>query len=993
MNLGAAILGNLVLSGANWLWFAALVTGLALALLFWSYRRGPGGAARWWCFVLKAVGLAALALCLLEPLWSGERARPGANLFAIVADNSQGLQIKDRGAARSRGEELRALLDPQQAAWLGELERNFEVRRYLVDGRLQTTRDFAELAFDGRASAIGGALRALGDRYRGRPLAGVLLLTDGNATDLREAPNLAGYPPVYPVVIGGPDAPRDISLQEPRVTQSDFEDAPVSIQAEVATADFADASVVAQLFDGAGKKVAEQTLRARKAQDTLPFRFQLRPEKNGLSFYRLRVRAAEELPASAPEKSSEATLANNSRVLVVNRGHGPYRILYVSGRPNWEFKFLNRALQADDQLELSALIRVAKREPKFTFLGRAGETSNPLFRGFGNQSPEEVERYDQPVLIRFNTRDELELRGGFPRAPEELYAYHAVIVDDLEAQFFTPDQAALLQRFVSERGGGVLMLGGMECFRQGNYLHTPIGDMLPVYLDRAEEAAPPPVSVRLNLTHEGWLQPWARLRDNESEEKARLQQMAPFLVLNRVGEAKPGASVIATVADEAGKSYPALVVQRFGRGRTAALTIGDLWHWGLHDEDAHRDMDKAWRQFMRWLVTDVPNRVELAVETQAVEASGAVNLQVRARDAKFLPLDDARVTVEIRPVLAESGVEATNVLRLQAEPSATEPGLYEVAYVPHATGGYRASAYVTNSTAAEVGRAEAGWSTDLAAEEFRSLTPESGVARGDRAPNRRRGHPGPCARGVRPPIAQAPGARDGVVDLSAVAYAGDLRFRPALPAGRMGTPALERNGVSHLTGMNSNPRHRIEKSTLCWDWVFLACLLWLFGAVLVPAEGMGSARPKVLIVVGAAGAAEYGSNFVRQAELWQAACAKAKCDQTTLGLEVVRTNDFDQFKATLESEAKEGPAPLWLVLIGHGTHDGKDAPLQSSRPGRLRHRSGGLAEAVRAARGGHKYRFEQRSFSEPALGPESRDHHRHPQRPRTKLHSLRFAPG
>src|SRR5207253_5456477 len=200
----------------------------------------------------------------------------------------------------------------------------------------------------------------------------------------------------------------------------------------------------------------------------------------------------------------------------------------------------------------------------------------------GNQSPEEVERYDQPVLVRLNARDEFELRAGFPRTPEDLYVYHAVILDDLEAEFFTPDQAALLQKFVSERGGGFLMLGGMECFQQGKYQRTPIGDMLPVYLDRAEERKNPG-PVRLNLTREGWLQPWARLRDNEAAEKTRLQGMAPFQVLNPLKEVKPGASVIATVSSEGGKVFPALVVQRFGRGRTGALTVGDFWRWGLHD--------------------------------------------------------------------------------------------------------------------------------------------------------------------------------------------------------------------------------------------------------------------------------------------------------------------------------------------------------------------------------------------------------------------------
>jgi len=714
---------TLVLSHPHWLWFVCLTLLLSVGLLIWSYRNTPVGWIRWTCLLLKTLGLLALLICLLEPLWSTQKARPGANLFAIVADNSQGLQIKDRGATRNRGEVLRDILDPQKGSWQGKLEENFELRRYLFDARLQGTKDFSELAFDGRSSAIGTALRTLSERYRGRPLAGVLLLTDGNATDIRSSPDLAGLPPIYPVVLGNSEPIKDIAVEDVRVSQTDFEDAPVSIQTEVKAVGYNGDDIVAQVLDINGKKVAEQSAEARKNQDSLSFRFQIRPEIAGLTFYRLQVRAKSEVNSADASKSEEATLANNTRVLVVDRGHGPYRILYVSGRPNWEFKFLNRALAEDPQIQLVGLIRVAKREPKFNFIGRPGETSNPLFRGFGNQAPEEVERYDQPVLVRLNTKDEVELRAGFPRTAEDLYGYYAIIVDDLEAEFFAPDQAALLQRFVSERGGGFLMLGGMECFQQGKYQRTPIGDMLPVYLDHVEESKPPG-PLHLNLTREGWLQPWARLRDNEGDEKSRIQSMAPFQVLNRVREVKPGASVIATVADEGGKSWPALVVQRFGRGRTAALTLGDVWHWGLHDADAHRDMDKAWRQLIRWLVTDAPSRVELTVEPRSDDGNGAVTLAVRARDPKFQALDNASVTVEIQPVMGDSSAGAnTNSLRLQAEPSVNEPGLYQAVYVPRSTGGYKATAYVTNSVGAEAGRDDSGWSTDLAAEEFRSLSP------------------------------------------------------------------------------------------------------------------------------------------------------------------------------------------------------------------------------------------------------------------------------
>src|SRR5690348_5385199 len=187
---------SLFLADRQWLWPATGALGLGLLVLLWSYRTAPAGVLRWLCPALKAFGLAALAFCLLDPLWVSQRARPGANLFAVVADNSQGLQIKDRGAAHTRGEVLRELLNPQTANWLKALQDNFEVRNYYFDARLQTTKDFGELVFDGRSSAIGYSLRTLADRYRGQPLAGILLLTDGNATDLPGPPDLSGLPPI-----------------------------------------------------------------------------------------------------------------------------------------------------------------------------------------------------------------------------------------------------------------------------------------------------------------------------------------------------------------------------------------------------------------------------------------------------------------------------------------------------------------------------------------------------------------------------------------------------------------------------------------------------------------------------------------------------------------------------------------------------------------------------------------------------------------------------
>jgi uncharacterized membrane protein len=727
--------------------FVPIAVGVVLlaGAVIWSWRRSP---AQGWvagaCVLLKIAGILALALCLLDPLWVGERARPGANVFGIIADNSQSLKMKDAPEPRSRGEVLREQLTGGAKGWLPTLEENFQVRRYTFDSRLQNTRDFAELNFEGRASALGGSLRTAIEYWRGQPVAGVLLFTDGNATDIgADLPALDGCPPIYPVVLGNDSTIQDIAMNKVGVSQTSFEDAPVTVQAEINVSGFDGASIMTRLIEVASSTintnggvtnytgrivsttnvVAQSSQRAGAGESTLNYRFQIHPATAGLHFYQVEARAADEVDQPGGQ-SREATLANNRQMIVVDRGQEPFRILYVAGRPNWEYKFLNRAILEDSQVQMVGLIRVAKREPKFEFLGREGETSNPLFRGFGTND-EETARYDQPVLIRLNAKDALELRGGFPKTAEELYRYQAVIIGDTEAEFFTRDQMALLQRFVSERGGGFLMLGSAESFREGDYAGTPIASLLPVYLDRQVNASLPG-EFKLTLTREGWLQPWTRLRPVESEEQSRLDAVPNFEVVNPLHEIKPGASVLATVSDATGKTYPALAVQRFGLGRSAALTIGDMWKWGLQDEEKQKDLAKAWRQMVRWLVSDVPPRISVTAEPAPGGDPSEFRLTVKARDEEFKPLDNASVKMIVRPIAQNDAAqkpEAQNFVELTADASAGEPGSYTATYMARETGAYSVEATVTESGGKIAGHAATGWTSDPAAEEFHSLKP------------------------------------------------------------------------------------------------------------------------------------------------------------------------------------------------------------------------------------------------------------------------------
>ena len=709
------LFGNIIFSRTDWLWPAVIVVLALGAFLVWTYRSSWGGWPRLrWAVAGKLFALALIAICLAEPLWSSQRVRPGANLFLLLADNSLSLTLKDPQKSASRGEQLKTAITHDKATWQVRLQQDFDVRRYQFDAQAKYVADFGGLDFTGDRTELDSVLRTLKARLQDRPVAGIFLFTDGIVTDDLQTSNLSGLPPIYPIPIGDSAGQKDLSIVNITSSTTSFEDAPVTLQVELNGTGLPTGPVTVRVEDPSGSVVKQETQTLTNDGRGLVVRFQLRPTKTGVTFYRVTA-ALGTGDAAFEQPAEETTLVNNSRLITVDRGTGPYRLLYVSGRPNWELKFLRRSLAEDDQLRLTSIVRIARKEAKFDFRGREGESSNPLFRGFDGVS-EETERYDQPVLVRLNPQTPDEFRDGFPKTAEELYQFHAIILDDIEAAFFTAEQLSLLERFVSERGGGCLMLGGLESFQQGGYDKTAVGRLLPVYLN-APSVLPPAQGYRLSLTRDGWLQPWVRLRTTEADEVQRLRQLPGFRVLNTARGLKPGASVLAEVIDPQGRKYPALVEQRYGQGRAAALMIGDRWRSQLEVSDAQRaqdDLGKAWRQMLRWLIVDVPDRVELKSTSDNSSGAPLIRLEARIRDAEFHPQDNAEVQLTVQ---SPEGPP----LVLAAEPSLREPGLYEGVVGSRPAGAWTARIDVRDPDGNPVGQTETGWAADQLARELRQV--------------------------------------------------------------------------------------------------------------------------------------------------------------------------------------------------------------------------------------------------------------------------------
>lgn len=125
----------------------------------------------------------------------------------------------------------------------------------------------------------------------------------------------------------------------------------------------------------------------------------------------------------------------------------------------------------------------------------------------------------------------------------------------------------------------------------------------------------------------------------------------------------------------------------------------------------------------------------------------------------------------------------------------------------------------------------------------------------------------------------------------------------------------------------------------------IVCLAWLVASPLLaaPSDDPQTPTQHVIIVVGAAGEAEFGAAFQQAARRWQAVVQKAGASSDRLGpaAEPSGDNDADSAEPTDRQRLQERlqlqhgivtDQPLWVVLIGHGTFAGDVAKFNLQGP-------------------------------------------------------------
>jgi hypothetical protein len=90
-------------------------------------------------------------------------------------------------------------------------------------------------------------------------------------------------------------------------------------------------------------------------------------------------------------------------------------------------------------------------------------------------------------------------------------------------------------------------------------------------------------------------------------------------------------------------------------------------------------------------------------------------------------------------------------------------------------------------------------------------------------------------------------------------------------------------------------------------------------------------QPTVIVLTGAPGSEEYGRLFAKWTEQWKEAATKGGANFHHID----KPKDGTTKKAAqklITAQASEARSPLWIVLIGHGTFDGKKAKFNLHGP-------------------------------------------------------------
>ena len=558
---------------------------------------------------LRVMLLAVIIVCLLQPSLILSTVVPQQNFVGILIDDSQSMLLTDENGI-SRSSFVNDAFTSDESELVRQLSDRFALRFFRFSDVAERIDSPAELTYEGTHTNLARALDVAREELSGVPLSGLVMITDGADNDNQPlAESLvslqAAGVPVFTVGVGEETIAPDIELGRIEMPRAVLEGSSLTVDAVITQMGFG-SSTVPLIVEDELRIIAEETVELGPDREPVVARIYFELEGVGPRRVTFRI----------PPQPGERVNRNNTRSVQVEVRGEREKVLYFEGEPRFEVKFMRRAVQEDENIQLVVLQRTA--ESKF---------------------------------LRLDVDDGNELEFGFPTSREEMYRYRALILGSVEASFFTHDQLQIIADFVSERGGGLLFLGGHGAFAEGGWQGTPVEEVMPVVL------GPPTddpqgffAEVKVTPTQAGLAHPSVLLGAEQDQVRERWNSLPTVTTVNPISQVRPGATALLSGSgDQLALEQIVLAFQRYGRGKSIALTIQDSWLWQMHADVPLEDQSHEifWQQMIRWLVDGVPEAVEAVTDQEQVEPGENVRLVTNVSDSSYIEVNNATVTARI----------------------------------------------------------------------------------------------------------------------------------------------------------------------------------------------------------------------------------------------------------------------------------------------------------------------------------------------------------
>jgi uncharacterized membrane protein len=622
-----------------------LLLGGYLGYQIWYLR---GKAATWVAFAVTGLRLLAFALIITfitNPTVLLQTLQKVTVPLAVLVDSSESMSLPAADTwPDTRLQQGTDLLLRGNRSLLGALAGDFDLRLYRFDERAHAIGSDAltTLTADGRATDLMQSVLDVRQEYRDTPLAGMVVMSDGIVTAGSAGVEAArhGGIPLVTIGLGDPEHYRDIQIAA--VEAPDFAFLHNSVEIEVSVKSWGyKGQVIPLVLKQEGRILSTSSLVLDADHATPRVSFTMTPKEVGR--YRLSV--------ETPIQVGEVLRTNNQRDFQLQVRRDKIRVLVVSGRPSWNYRFLRRALKSDPSVDLISFIIL--------------------------RTPTDVVNVpdDQLSLIPFPTNRLF---------TEELENFDLLIFDNFSYLLYFPMlYLENIRKFVVE-GGAFAMFGGDQSFDLGGFTSTPIEDILPITMERAGQGY---VNghVKMELTPEGLQHPITKLAPSAEDTQRIWQEMPPLRGFNWARRPKPEAVTLGVTSNGQFDRLPLMATMQYGDGRTLAFLSDQLWRWNFEMVGAqggnHHYLNMV-HQMVRWLVKEPGLRpVQLFSDKESYQLGDSVALRVKVLDHNFAPASGAVLNLAVRDPQGQ-------VVHVNTTPT-DEPGEFQATLKAEHLGAFR----------------------------------------------------------------------------------------------------------------------------------------------------------------------------------------------------------------------------------------------------------------------------------------------------------------